>query len=298
VEAALASRAHPFWLDVTPAGEETAKWLGQHFPFHPLTLEDLLQPNIRPKLEEYEGYLFLVIHSVALADGGLAPEEVECFLGRDYLVTVHTEAGEAVSRVERLVVAGPDELGHGPDRVLYLLLNEVAERYFAVADHVDETIDALEAEVLTGPERRVLDGVFDLRRTIVTTRRLSSHLRDALNALITHEGVYVRRGNAPYLRDVHNMMVTIHELVDNQRDLTSGILEVHLSTVSNRLSGVMKRLTVVANIFLPISFVAGLFGTNFTLMPFDNVVWFALFVACLILAPLSMLYWFWRLGWL
>jgi magnesium transporter len=129
-------------------------------------------------------------------------------------------------------------------------------------------------------------------------RRLSSPFRDALNGLATHEGTYVRRDNALYVRDVHNTMVTVHEMVDSQRDLTSNVLEVYLSTVSNRLNDVVKRLTIVATIFLPISFAAGVFGTNFEFMPFGSELAFGLFVASLLLVPVAMLLWFRRQGWL
>jgi len=183
--------------------------------------------------------------------------------------------------------------------VLYLLLNAVADTYFDAIDLLDERIDDLEALVISAADPRVLDRIFSLRRSLATMRRYGSPLRDAINALLTHEGGYVRRANALYLRDVHNLLITIHEMIDNQRDLTSSVLDAHLSTTSNRLNDVVKRLTIVANIFLPISFVVGFFGMNFTsLIPFDDAFLFGVVLAVLVTTPLSMLYWFRRLGWL
>ncbi len=300
VEQALAGGLRHFWLDLEAPGAEGVAWLGKTFAFHPLALEDLLQPNYRPKLAEFEGHLFLIAHSVAGAEGegGVVPGELHSFLTRDYLVTVHDAPSEVVAKVQRTVAAQTAALERGPDYVLYLLLNEVVETYFDAADVVDDVIDRLEVDVLQSSDRHILDRLFDLRRGLATLRRLSTHLHDALYALAGYEGTYVRRGNALYLRDVQTLVVTVREMVDSQRDLTGGVLEVYLSTLSNRLNDVVKRLTIVATLFLPISFVAGVFGTNFTFMPFADPLWFVAFVVILIAAPLGMLVWFRRLGWL
>ncbi|MHB1416881.1 MAG: magnesium/cobalt transporter CorA [Chloroflexota bacterium] len=298
IEEALAAGLRQFWLDVESPGPEGVDWLARRFKFHPLALEDLLQPTYRPKLEEYEDSLFLVAHSAGVATGQDTSGEVQSFLGRDFLVTVHDGPSPCIARVQRLVQGDVRDLLRGSDYVLYLIINEMAISYFNLVDSLDDEIDQLETEVLRSTDGRILDRILDMRRTLGAVRRISSYQRDALNSLAAYQGSYIRRSNAVYVHDVHNLMVTVHEMVDSQRELTSGILDAHLSTMSNRLNNVVKRLTIVATIFLPISFVASLFGVNFIrFMPFDNAVAFWLFITTLILAPAAMLVWFWRLGW-
>jgi magnesium transporter len=292
----ITQQVKPFWLDMEGTGEEMASWLGVNFPFHPLALDDLSQPSYRPRLVEYEGHLFLVAHAVAYVEGEVEAQEIHCFLTHDGLVTAHEAPSAAIDLAER-TLGGNGGIRRGPDYILYLILNQIAETYFTLVDSFDDTIDVLEVDVLDRGDREVRDRVFAIRQGLATLRRLGSSLRDAMGALLAHENGYIRRPNTIFIRDVHNTMVTVHEIVDSQRDLTSGVLEVYLSSVSNRLNDVMKRLTIVATIFLPISFIASVFGTNFASMPFDDSAWYGLFIMSLILTPLAMLVWFRHSGW-
>ncbi|MHB1005271.1 MAG: magnesium/cobalt transporter CorA [Chloroflexota bacterium] len=298
IEAALNTGLHSYWLNVEKPGPEGVAWLDRLYHFHPLALEDLTLHNYRPKLAEYDGHLFLVAHAVAASERKISAQEVHAFLTREALVTVTVTPCAAIAHLEKTLEGEPDVLRRGPDFLLYQLLDELANTYFAVADKVDDLLGHMETSVLRSPDRRLLDRLFTVRRGLATVRRLSSHQRDAINTLAAHEGTYVRQDNVLYFHDVQNLMTTVHEIVDNQRDVASGVLEVYLSVLSNRLNDIMRRLTVVATIFLPVSFVAGLFGTNFTLMPFDSPYWFAFFILCLIGIPVGMLIYFWRSGWM
>lgn len=299
IEAALTAEAQPFWLDIESPSQAEVDWLARVFKFHPLALEDVLTKQLRPKFDAYEDFLFLVSHSIRVDEEGTDAEEIESFLGKNYLVTTHSGPSALIEHVRRNVEGTAVALGRGPDHVLYLILAAVAETYFVAIDLMDERIDDLETRVVSSPHPRALDSIFGLRRTLATMRRYGSPLRDAINSLLAHEGGFIRRSNALYLRDVHNLLITIHEMVDNQRDLTSGVLDAYLSTTSNRLNDVVKRLTIVANIFLPISFVVGFFGMNFTtLIPFEDATLFRVLLAVLVLVPVGMLVWFRRLGWL
>jgi magnesium transporter len=299
IDAVLESGAGPYWLDLEAFGPEDQGWLSRRFKFHPLAVADLLQPNFRPRFEEYEGHLFVIAHWVQIQQDEPTAHEIECFLTQDCLVTAHSSADTLIDRVRKTVEGENGGLARGADHVLYLIVDAVADSFFDVADFIDDQIDDLEAVVLESPSRVTLDRIFALRRGLALLRRYASPLRDAINAIQGHEGGYIRRGNALYFRDVQNLMVTVHEMVDNQRDLTTGVLDVYLSNTSNRLNDVVKRLTIVSSVFLPISFVASVFGTNFvTLIPYESTVLFGLFLAVLFLAPAAMLLWFRRLGWL
>ena len=228
---------------------------------------------------------------------GAGGSEIQCFLAHDYLVTVHDKPNAILEHVYNILRGEAVTLARGPDHILYLLLTTIANNFFDAIDIVDDQIDDLEARVLGTPRRETLDAIFTLRRTMALMRRYASPLRDALDALLSYQDGLLRPDNEIFIRDVRNMMVTVHEMVESQRDLTSGVLDAYLSNTSNRLGDVMKRLTVVANIFMPISFVAGVFGTNFQFMPYDNPLWFALFVGVLVGTPAAMLVWFRREGW-
>lgn len=292
ISSLLASGVAPFWLDCTGPGAAVAEWLRQRFAFHPLALEDLTQINARPRLSEYEEHLFLVVHAVANAQGQVEAQEVHCFLTPAGLVTAHEAPCPVTDGLERALTEDPGLLKHGPDYVLYMALNFVAEAHFSVIDAFDETIDLLEVEAMEHEERSVRERIFALRRGLATMRRLVTSLRDALNALLSHQNGFIRPANVLYFRDVHSQMVTVHEILDNQRELTNNVLEVYLSSVSNRLNNIVRRLTIVSTIFLPASFVAGVFGTNFTFMPFNDPFWFGVFLISLALAPLLMIAWY------
>ncbi len=285
-----------FWLDLSDPGEAEIEWLAERFQLHPLAVEDLRLPSFHPKLTVYDGQLFLITHSVSIEKNEVQGEEIHVFLGANYLITVRESDNTPVERVRREVSEDRNNRRATPDRVLYLLLDAISDSYFDVADSIDEVIDQLEERVLGDGEPEALEQVFTLRRSLTLLRRLSTYQRDALSALMAHEGSYLHPENLTYFRDVQAMMVTMHEIVDSQRDLTNNLLEVHLSAASFRMSEV-KRLTLIATIFMPISFLVGLFGTNFVFMPFNDQAWFAAFVLAIFVTVGAMLLWFRRSGW-
>ncbi len=313
----------PFWLDVIEPDAEAIQWLAGFFHFHPLTIEDLLSTNERGKLETYENYLFLIGHSVHVEappapSTGRAParplptnpicpvesHEIHAYLSQQFLVTVHDADMQCVEKVWDYVAMQPGEddahpLDHGPDFVLYRLLDSTVDTYFATLQATADQIDWLEDVVVDRPERHLLDDVFIVKRNLVTIRRLAGPMREAMNGLSNAGNAFVGPANQVYLRDVHNLLVAVTEVADTQRDSSSGVLDAYLSSVNNNLSQVMKRLTAIATIFLPLSFLVGFGGMNFTaFMPFDNPVAFWGMIALLVAIPVGMFIWFLRNDWL
>ncbi|HUS14831.1 MAG TPA: CorA family divalent cation transporter, partial [Chloroflexia bacterium] len=190
-------------------------------------------------------------------------------------------------------------LAHGPDYLLYQVLDDTVDSFFATLEATAEQIDFLEDTVIDRPDRGLLEDTFTVKRNLVTIRRMVTPMREALNSLSTPGGGFIRPANQIYFRDVHNLLVAVYEIADAQRDSTGGVLDAYLSSVNNTLSMVMKRMTIIATIFMPLSFLVGFGGMNFAgFIPFNDPVAFWLLMASLVIVPAGMLLWFYRSKWL
>jgi magnesium transporter len=186
----------------------------------------------------------------------------------------------------------------GPDYLLYDILDEIANSIFPILDSMDEVIDLLEDEIIERSTPQTLQRIFRLKQELIEMRRSIAPMRDVANALAGTRYGFVDNQTALYFRDAYDHLTRIHELIETQRDLLGSALDTYLSVVSNRLNDVMRQLTIIATIFLPISFIVGFGGMNFNQLPFDNSTLFGIIMASLILVPAVMLIYFWRKGWM
>lgn len=254
-----------FWLDLAGLEESDAQsLLRDTFGFHPLAVEDAEHFGQRPKLDSYDGHALMVVYG---ATGAGALVEVHCFFADGYLVTVHHDPCPAITAVaERL----RQRLDRGVDlvMVLYRLIDTLVDGYFPVLTDMDDEIDDLEDQILERPTEKQLGRIFDMKRSLIAMRKVVTPQRDMFAAFLG--GRQPLPGMTPeaerYFRDIYDHLIRISDLVDSYRDLMSGALDTHLSTVSNRLNVVMKQLTIIATIFLPLSFLTGFFGQNFAWM--------------------------------
>jgi magnesium transporter len=291
------------WLDVNAPTEQDLHWLACTYRFHPLTIEDLRNFNQRAKVEAYDeastrgvgpgGYLFLSLTTTRRENGELHPLEMEAFLGPDYLITVHREPLAAIQEVQEHV--GREVRA---DFLLYMLCDHMADAYFPLLDEVEDEIDELEDEILENATQETLHRIFALKQQLVLLRKITGPLRDVMNALAGTRYGLISAPAALYFRDVYDHLIRIYDLIETSRDLLGNSLDAYLSTVSNRLGEVMKRLTLTATIFLPISFLVGFGGMNFEQLPFDKPAAFAMMMALIVLVPTVMLIWFWRSKWM
>ncbi|MBX7117081.1 MAG: magnesium/cobalt transporter CorA [Myxococcaceae bacterium] len=288
------------WVDVTEPTEAALKPLAKRFNLHPLAVEDCLHLDQRPKLEEYPDHQFIVLHGFTL--GGkdvakLALHEVHIFLGADWVITVHQKPHPALETVKARVLADTNgTLGRGADFVTYMVADELVDANFAVLDQFGEALDKLEQIMMERPTPAQLRRAFTLRRTLVKLRAVLSPQRDVV-ALLARAGIrQVSDRTSLYFRDVYDHLVRIYEQIDSARDLLGNILDLYLSVVANRTNEVTKQLTIFASIFLPMSFVVGFFGQNFSLISKDEYFFPAL--TALVAIPLSMVLWFRRKRWL
>ena len=254
-----------FWLDL--AGMDRSgldALLRDTFGFHELAVDDALRFGQRPKVDAYDDFTVLVVYGPS-GDGHLV--EVHCFYTEKYLVTVHHRACPELAALSgRLTQEGAP----APDQVmlLYRVVDALIDGYFPVLDGVDDRIDELEDQILQRPTDEQLGELFDMKRSLIALRKVVTPQRDMLAELLA--GTSALYGMTPdaerYFRNLYDHLIRISDLVDSYRDLLSGVLDTHLSTVSNRLNVVMKQLTILATIFLPLSFLTGFFGQNFAWM--------------------------------
>lgn len=296
--AGLLERDEYFWLDLTDPDEKEINELGEIFSFHPLALEDARKRRQRPKLDDFGDYMFLVYYGAGKGDGErqVALEEVHAFLSGGYIVTLHEGACAALAEArERMEAKSP----RSEQFVIYRVLDGLTDTFFPVLDRLDERMEQLDGEIFDRPMPSQLEEITSLRRELVTLRRVVTPQRDLLargvDDILEIPGLEADSRN--YFRDVYDHAIRISDQIDSYRDLLAGTRDAYLSVVSNRLNQITKQLTVVATIFLPLSFIVGFFGQNFKWMV-ENVdsaaAFFALGIGSLVLSVIGLLAWFRR----
>ena len=281
------------WLDVSAPTEADLAWLADAYGFHPLAIEDCREFNQRAKVESYGDYLFLSLTTTTRRNGDLIPQEMECFLGSDYLITVHREPLAAIEAVR--------ERWHGgarPDFLLYLITDHMVDVYFPMLDEMEDEIDELEDQILQNATQATMHRIFALKQQLVFLRKITAPMRDLMNALAGTRYGMIDAQTALYFRDAFDHLIRIYDLIETSRDLLGNVLDAYLSTVSNRLNEVVKRLTLFATIFMPISFLVGFGGMNFQQLPFDKPIAFAAMLGLIAVFPATMLVYYFRKGWL
>ena len=294
---ALLERDEYFWLDLTDPGEEEIAGLKEVFGFHPLALEDTLKRGQRPKLDDFGTYMFLVYYGAEEAErGGVELIEAHAFLSGGYIVTTHVRRCAALEEVRKRLTAQPPR---SEQFAVYRVLDGLTDTFFPVLERIDERIERLDGEIFARATPRQLEEITSLRRDLVDLRRVVTPQRDLLargiEDILEIPGLEVDSRN--YFRDVYDHSIRISDQIDSYRDLLAGSRDAYLSVVSNRLNQITKQLTVMATIFLPLSFIVGFFGQNFKWLVVNiqsTGAFFALGIGSLVLSVLGLLAWFRR----
>ena len=289
-----------FWLDIQDPDEADYALLLDVFKYHRLTVEDIQQENARPKLEQYRGYLFAIVFTAHLDGSKLSYQEQHLYFSKNALVTVHHgPAPELTSLLERFRKS-PDVTQRDPSFLEYLVVNALTDGMFSVLDQLDERIDSLEDQVIDRPTSRTLSQIYKLKHDVIELRRILGAQREVFQHLVTHAVQFHSEETSVFYRDVYDHVVRQYETVDSLRDLLTGSMDVYLSTVSNRLNGSMRQLTVVASLFLPLTFLTGFFGMNFAFLvgKITSPFAFAGGVGLMATSTLIQLYIFRRRGWI
>ncbi len=311
------ARAHgerTLWLNVDGLGHaETLERIGERFALHPLALEDVVNVHQRPKFEAYDDHLFLIIRTpLAMVDApasgpvGLHTEQVAICLGRDHVVTFRESVGESFEPVRhRLRNASSALRRRGADYLTYALLDAVIDAYFPVLETYGERLEVLETEVVRRPQRGHVTQIHDLKRDLLTVRRAVWPMRDLLAAMLRDDTPLIAEHTRVYLRDCLDHTIQLIDMIETYREIASGLVDIHLSSVSNRMNEVMKVLTIIATIFIPLTFVAGIYGMNFDpdVAPWSmpELRWrfgYPMVLGFMFAAAIGLLLWFRRLGWI
>ena len=291
-----------FWLDIQGPGEDDFKLLEKVFGFHHLTIEDIQHQDQRPKLEEYHGYTFIVIFTGVLAAAGeVTFREHHMFVSKDYLVTVHDEPAELLVELAARIKRSPELTKGNPGFLTYLVIDELVDSLFPLLETLDERIDGLEDQILDKATPELLGDIYKLKHQIIELRKFIGAQRDLFQRLITHSIDIHGEELTLYWRDVHDHLIRQYETVDSLRDLLTGAMDVYLSTVSNRLNNTMKALTVIASLFLPLTFLTGFFGMNFLYLTGNlepSTPSFVIGIVVMLLSVVIQFYFFRRRGWL
>jgi len=276
--------------------------LGQHFELHPLILEDILNTGQRPKCEDYEKYIFTVLKMLEFNDENQAiqSEQVSLVLGPNLVISFQEIVGDVFEQIRDRIRNSKGRIRKmAADYLAYTLIDAIVDNYFFVLERIGEQIESMEEELIAKPSDKTVRKIHALKRDLIFIRKSVWPLRELINSLEKVESSLISNSTEPYLRDVYDHTIQVIDTVETYRDMVSGMLDIYLSSISNRMNAVMKVLTIIATIFIPLTFVAGIYGMNFKYMPELEWRWgYALVLLVMIAIAVVMLLYFRRKKWL
>jgi magnesium transporter len=275
--------------------------LGQIFDLHPLIVEDILNTQQRPKMESHEGHIFVVLKTLfSVQDSAeIHSEQVSLILGPGYVLSFQEEAGDVFAPVRQRIRSRKGRIcGRGPDYLFYALIDAVVDHYFVELEKVQERLEILEDAVFGNPTVSILAEIQRLKIELLSFRKAIWPLRETINGLLRDESDLITEKTEIFLKDVYDHSIQVIDTVEGFRDTVSGLLDVYLSSISNRMNEVMKVLTIIATIFIPLTFVAGIYGMNFEYMPELKLPWaYPLVWLVMLIVASGMIVYFRRKGW-
>ena len=291
-----------FWVDLTNPTEDDGKVLSDVFHFHPLSVEDALATSNLPKVESYGDYLYLILHRIDFH----APEhcfrtyDVDFFLGRNYLVTIHSGESRSFEQIREICERNARALGEGAAALMHRIIDTMVDNYRPEIDELSERLDEIEADVFQRTSPALAKRILDFKRDVSSLRRVVQPQRDVLARLARREFPFIDEQTSFGFRDVYDHLVRLTDESMFFADRITSLLDAHLSQVSNNLNQVMKVLTVIATIFMPLTFVTGLYGMNVDLPHFGlgGVAMFWMLMAIMVGIVVAMIVFFHRRGWI
>ena len=244
--------------------------IGKNFNIHPLALEDCLHTAQRPKADEYDDFIYIVLRmlSVNEVDKSIDDEQLSIILGKDFLISIQEKAGDIFTPVrDRIRSNKVLTLEAKTDFLAYSLIDAIVDNYFSVVDEIFEEIETIDQQVMDAPNNETLKNIFDLKRRLVKIRKEIAPLRDVLRKILKSNSNLIAESTKVYFNDVYDHILRVLESLDANREILSSLTEMHLSSVSNKTNEIVKTLTILAAIFIPVTFIAGIYGMNFDNMP-------------------------------
>jgi len=291
------------WINIDGLHDvELMEKLGKEFELHPLILEDILNTGQRPKVEDFDKYIFVVLKMLSYNDEKqmVQSEQVSLVLGANYVISFQEAIGDVFEPIRERIRSAKGRIRKmGADYLMYALLDAVVDGYFAILEKLGERIESMEEELVSDPTQETLEQIHTLKKEMIFLRKSVWPLRELISGLERSESPLIKETTEVYLRDVYDHTIQVIDTVESFRDMVSGMLDIYLSSISNRMNAVMKVLTIIATIFIPLTFIAGVYGMNFRYMPELERHWgYPLVLLVMGIVAIVMLIYFRRKRWL
>jgi len=288
------------WINISGLHQtEIIEKLGNEFNLHPLTMEDIVNTGQRSKLEEYDEYLYLVLKMLYYEENKLFSEQISIIMRKNVIITFQEQSGDIFDALRKRISKKHSRIRKMKiDFLLYSILDAIVDNYFYMLEKMGEEIERLENELLEEPDKTSLVKIKNFKKETIFLRKSIWPLREVINFLTKSDSKLINKSTHLYLRDVYDHTIQVMDTIESFRDILSGFLDIYLSSVSNRMNEVMKTLTIIATIFIPLTFIAGIYGMNFKFMPELEWRWgyFAVW-GLMIVIFISMIFYFKRKKW-
>lgn len=259
------------WIDVDGVHElEILEELGNCFGLHSLVMEDVLNTDQRPKIEDYGDYTYIVLKMISYNDKNneIIAEQISLVIGLNFVISFQEKHGDVFDPVRERIRSDKGQIRKwGADYLVYSLIDTIVDNYFVIVEKLGERIEDAEEDLLTNPTSQILQSIHNLKKEMMFLRKAVWPLREVVNSLAREKSVLIKETTLIYFRDVYDHTIQVAETIETFREMLTGMLDIYLSSISNRLNAVMKILTIIATIFIPLTFVVGIYGMNFKYMP-------------------------------
>lgn len=285
-----------YWVDFDNPSEPEIDWLRKYFNFHPLSIEDSIYSLNKPKLDYYEGYSFFILN--ALKSDTLGPTEISLFVDQNYIISFHTESLTEIDEAWERVTGERSNWEKGPSFAAYQILDKIVDQYFPAVYEIEDKLDRIDSNLDNKSSHKLLDDVFQIRGDLLKLRRIVTSMRDLLYRILNSERLPSFKEHKLYFSDIHDHLLKLTDMIESNREITSDLRDSYLSMNSNWMNKNMMVLTVITTIFIPLNFVAGIYGMNFENMPELNWKYgYFIVLGVMIGIGISMFLWFKRKGW-
>lgn len=306
--ALLADKTNVVWVDflgeTVPEIEQASKVLLEDFKFHKLTVEDCVETRNQPKVEAFAEYLYFIVHAIkpdVTSAANFTTKELDGYLGDNFLVTFHLDRFRSIKKLKQQIRIRTFACQRGPAYLLHQILDHIVDLYMPVIDDFENAINKFEDRVflMTKADNKILEEIMDLRRSVVRLKRISSRQMDVLQRMSHGEFPQIPDFVLPFYRDLYDHLLRISDLSESYRDLVNSLFDIHFNVTANRTNEIVKFLTIFSAIWLPLSFIAGVYGMNFDYMPeLKNHYGYFLALGVMAIVTIGLLGYFWYKGWI
>jgi len=291
------------WININGIHDvEIMGKIGEYVGLHPLLLEDIMNTDQRPKIEDFGDYIFIILKMIYYNEkkNEIEIEQVSLILGLNFVISFQEREGDVFNPIRERIRRGKGKMRKsGADYLAYTLIDAIVDNYFVILEGTGEKIEEMEEKLVANPTPNTLQGIHNLKRDMIFLRKSVWPLREVISGLERTESLLIKESTGIYLRDVYDHSIQVIDTIETFRDMISGMLDIYLSSISNKMNEVMKVLTIIATIFIPLTFIAGIYGMNFVYIPELQLRW-GYFAALFIMAVVSiiMLIYFRKKKWL